>query len=39
MGIPKEYADHSFEKVQDAVKHPADFMTLQEISKLLGAKV
>jgi large subunit ribosomal protein L13 len=39
IGVPKEFAGTSFEKIQNAEKHPADFMTLKEISQFLGAKV
>lgn len=39
MGIPKEFSGKTFEKVKDAEKHPADFMTIQELSQSLGAKV
>ena len=39
MGIPKQFVGQPIETVPNAVKHPADFMTLQEISQSLGAKV
>ena len=39
IGIPKEFAGQTFEKVPDAEKHPADFMTLQELCRILGANV
>jgi hypothetical protein len=37
--VPKEFQGQTFEKIITAEKHPADFMTLQEISQFLGAKV
>jgi large subunit ribosomal protein L13 len=39
IGVPKEFTGATFEKIQTAEKHPADFMTLQEIAQFLGAKV
>jgi len=39
IGVPKEFQGKTFEKISTAEKHPADFMTLQEIAQFLGAKV
>ncbi len=39
IGVPKQFSGQTFEKVTVAEKHPADFMTIQEISQSLGAKV
>lgn len=39
IGVPKEFVGTTFEKIQSAEKHPADFMTLKEIAQFLGAKV
>jgi large subunit ribosomal protein L13 len=39
IGVPKEFAGITFEKIQSAEKHPADFMTIQEIAEFLGVKV
>jgi len=39
IGVPKEFKGKSFEKITAAEKHPADFMTLQEVAQFLGAKV
>ena len=39
IGVPKVYQGKSFEKITTAEKHPADFMTLQEVAQFLGAKV
>jgi large subunit ribosomal protein L13 len=39
IGVPKIYTGQSFEKITTAEKHPADYMTIQEIAHFLGAKV
>ena len=39
IGVPKEFTGQSFEKITTAEKHPANFMTIQEIAQFLGAKV
>ena len=39
IGVPKEFQGKPFEKITAAEKHPADYMTLQEVSQFLGAKV
>ncbi len=39
IGVPKEMQGQTFEKITSAEKHPANFMTLQEVAKFLGAKV
>ena len=39
IGVPKEFTGQSFEKVTTAEKHPANYMTIQEIAQFLGAKV
>jgi len=39
IGVPKEYAGQPFEKITTAEKHPADYMTVQEVAQFLGAKV
>ena len=39
LGVPKELQGKSFEKITAAEKHPADYMTLQEVAQFLGAKV
>lgn len=39
MGVPRELQGQTFEKITAAEKHPADFMTLQEVAQFLGAKV
>ncbi len=39
IGVPRELQGQTFEKITSAEKHPADFMTLQEVAQFLGAKV
>ena len=39
IGVPKEFTGQSFEKITTAEKHPANYMTIQEIAQFLGAKV
>ena len=39
IGVPKEFQGQTFEKITEAEKHPAEFMTMQEIAHFLGAKI
>lgn len=39
MGIPKEFEGKKFEKIKDAESHPVEFITVEELSKELGAKI
>ena len=39
MGIPKEFEGKKFETIKEAEKQPVNFITIQELSKYLGAKV
>lgn len=39
IGIPKEFEGKKFESIKEAEKQPVDFMTVEELSKALGAKV
>jgi large subunit ribosomal protein L13 len=39
MGIPKEFEGKKFETVKDAKKQPVDFMTIEDLSKFLGANI
>ncbi len=39
IGVPKDCQDKAFEKIMSAEKHPADYMTIQDIAQFLGAKV
>jgi len=36
IGVPKEFEGKSFEKIDDAKKQPVEYMTVDELSKLLG---
>ena len=38
IGIPKEFEGKKFENIIEAEKQPVDFMTIEELSKSLGAK-
>lgn len=39
IGIPKEFEGQKIEKVAEAEKQPVDFMTIEELSRYLGAKI
>jgi large subunit ribosomal protein L13 len=39
IGVPKEFEGKKFEKVTEAEKQPIDFMTVEELSRFLGAKI
>jgi len=39
IGVPKDYKGKTFEKIEMAQKHPANYMTIKEISEFLGVKV
>jgi large subunit ribosomal protein L13 len=39
IGIPKEFEGKKFETVKVAEKKPVDFMTIEELSRFLGAKI
>lgn len=39
IGVPREFEGKKFETVKEALKEPADYMTLQEISRYLGANI
>jgi len=38
-GVPDEFKEKTFEKIPEAEKKPVDFMTIEELSRFLGAKV
>ena len=38
-GVPKEFEGKKFEKIEGAAKQPVDFITIEELSKYLGAKI
>lgn len=39
MGIPKEFEGKKFETIKEAEKEPVDFITIEELSRSLGAKI
>ena len=39
IGIPKEFEGKKFETIKEAEKQPIDFMTVEELSRSLGAKI
>jgi large subunit ribosomal protein L13 len=39
IGIPKEFEGKKFEKIEEAKKDPIDFITIEELSRFLGAKI
>jgi len=38
IGIPKEFKDKKFEIVEESIKQPIDYMTIEELSKSLGVQ-
>jgi len=39
MGIPKKFEGKKLEIIKEAEKQPVDFITIEELSRLLGAKI
>ena len=39
IGIPEEFEGKKFETIKEAEKKPIDFITIEELSRSLGAKV
>ena len=39
MGVPTEFEGKKLEKIQTAEKTPVDYMTIEELSRSLGAKI
>ena len=39
IGIPKEFEGRKFEKISKAGKQHVDFITIEELSRFLGAKI
>jgi len=39
IGVPEEFKGEKFEKIEKAEKQPIDFITVEELSKALGAKI
>lgn len=37
--IPKEFEGQKFEKINEAKKQPVDYITVEELSRFLGAKI
>lgn len=38
IGVPKEFKEKKFETIEDAKKQPVDYITIEELSKSLGAR-
>ena len=38
IGVPKEFDGKKFEAIEEAKKQPVDYITIEELSKSLGAK-
>jgi len=39
IGVPKEFEGKKFEVIKEAEKQPVDFITIEELSRSLGAKI
>ena len=39
IGVPKEFEGKKFESIKESEKQPVDFITIEELSRFLGAKV
>jgi large subunit ribosomal protein L13 len=39
MGLPKEFEGKKLEAIKEAEKQPVNFMTVEELSRYLGAKI
>jgi len=39
VGIPKEFEGKKTESIKEAEKQPVDFVTIEELSRYLGAKI
>ena len=39
MGVPKEFEGKKSETIKEAKKQPVDYMTIEELSKFLGANI
>ena len=39
MGIPKEFEGKKIETIKEAKKQPVDYITIEELSKFLGANI
>lgn len=38
-GVPEEFEGKKFEKITEAEKQPVDFITIEELSRYLGARI
>ncbi|KYK34125.1 MAG: 50S ribosomal protein L13 [Thermoplasmatales archaeon SG8-52-3] len=39
IGVPKEFEGKKFESIKSAEKQPVDYVTIEELSRSLGAKI
>jgi large subunit ribosomal protein L13 len=39
IGVPKEFEGKQFENIKEAEKRPVDYITIEELSRFLGAKI
>jgi large subunit ribosomal protein L13 len=39
VGVPKEFEGHPLEVIKEAMKHPTNYMTIEELSRFLGARL
>ena len=39
IGVPKEFEGKKFESIESAEKQPVDYLTIEELSRSLGAKI
>lgn len=39
VGVPREFEGKKFENIKNAEKHPIDYITIEELSKFLGADI
>ena len=39
IDIPDEFKDKKLEKIEEALKKPVDYITIEELSRSLGAKI
>jgi large subunit ribosomal protein L13 len=39
IGVPKEFEGKKFEIIKDVEKQPIDYLTIEELSRSLGAKI
>lgn len=39
IGVPKEFEGKKFETIEEAKKQPVDYITIEELSKFLGANI